>query len=211
MSAPMITGAGDVTRNGERQWSGLVRDGVNSASRYYLCHMRDTHRQQYIDFLLGHKPTTTEAHSTRDDPTHELTNEQHEQLAAKVAQARSAVIAQSPTDDMLMAVWMAVNVLSNDECVLVLTRSALYVLIGDTVRSGFLRIPTRTRTNRQIDSRVPLEQIARCVVGRAEDDSSNGDKHQQQVHLRITTVDGEWLQFRSNGMCALCARAHTSD
>jgi len=36
---------GDYTRTGERNLSGLVKDGVNSASRYYLNHIRDTYRQ----------------------------------------------------------------------------------------------------------------------------------------------------------------------
>ena len=35
---------GDFTRTGERNLSGLMKDGVNSASRYYLNHVRDTFR-----------------------------------------------------------------------------------------------------------------------------------------------------------------------
>jgi hypothetical protein len=44
---------GDYTRTGERNLSGLVKDGVNSASRYYLNHIRDTYRQAAIDLLIG--------------------------------------------------------------------------------------------------------------------------------------------------------------
>lgn len=44
---------GDVTRSGQRQWTGLLKDGVNSASRYYICHTRDAQRQLAIDLLLG--------------------------------------------------------------------------------------------------------------------------------------------------------------
>jgi len=44
---------GDYTRTGERNLSGLVKDGVNSASRYYLNHMKDTYRQAAIDMLIG--------------------------------------------------------------------------------------------------------------------------------------------------------------
>ena len=46
---------GDYTRTGERNISGLVRDGVNSASRYYLNHIRDTYRQAAIDILTGNE------------------------------------------------------------------------------------------------------------------------------------------------------------
>ena len=44
---------GDYTRTGERNLSGLVKDGVNSASRYYLNHIRDTYRQATIDLIIG--------------------------------------------------------------------------------------------------------------------------------------------------------------
>ena len=44
---------GDYTRTGERNLSGLVKDGVNSASRYYLNHIRDTYRQAAIDALTA--------------------------------------------------------------------------------------------------------------------------------------------------------------
>jgi hypothetical protein len=44
---------GDYTRTGERNLSGLVKDGVNSASRYYLNHIRDTYRQAAIDVLVA--------------------------------------------------------------------------------------------------------------------------------------------------------------
>lgn len=44
---------GDVTRSGQRKLFGMVRDGYNSASRYYLSHMRDAQRQLAIDALLG--------------------------------------------------------------------------------------------------------------------------------------------------------------
>merc|ERR1719348_2371927 len=44
---------GDYTRTGERNLSGLVKDGVNSASRYYLNHIKDSLRQAAIDLLIG--------------------------------------------------------------------------------------------------------------------------------------------------------------
>ena len=44
---------GDYTRTGRSNLSGLVKDGVNSASRYYLNHIRDSYRQAAIDLLIG--------------------------------------------------------------------------------------------------------------------------------------------------------------
>uniref|UniRef100_A0A915CMG1 SAC domain-containing protein n=1 Tax=Ditylenchus dipsaci TaxID=166011 RepID=A0A915CMG1_9BILA len=45
---------GDVTRGGQRKFMGLVKDGYNSASRYYLSQVHDARRQRIIDtFLQG--------------------------------------------------------------------------------------------------------------------------------------------------------------
>lgn len=44
---------GDITRSGQWNLVGMVKDGYNSASRYYLSHMRDAQRQLVVDSLLG--------------------------------------------------------------------------------------------------------------------------------------------------------------
>ncbi|XP_037093651.1 phosphatidylinositide phosphatase SAC2-like [Pollicipes pollicipes] len=46
----------DFTRTGERRWTGLMRDGVNSANRYYLNRFRDAGRQAAIEATLGRPP-----------------------------------------------------------------------------------------------------------------------------------------------------------
>ncbi|VDH96929.1 Hypothetical predicted protein [Mytilus galloprovincialis] len=43
---------GDYTRTGERKLSGMMKDGVNSANRYYL-RFKDNYRQAAIDLTLG--------------------------------------------------------------------------------------------------------------------------------------------------------------
>lgn len=44
---------GDVTRSGERKLTGIVRDGMSSANRYYLSQTRDATRQRAINAVLG--------------------------------------------------------------------------------------------------------------------------------------------------------------
>ncbi|XP_020298278.1 phosphatidylinositide phosphatase SAC2 isoform X2 [Pseudomyrmex gracilis] len=44
---------GDYTRTGERKFTGLMKDGMNSANRYYQQHFMDDLRQSAIDTLLG--------------------------------------------------------------------------------------------------------------------------------------------------------------
>ncbi|XP_059607415.1 phosphatidylinositide phosphatase SAC2 isoform X2 [Phlebotomus argentipes] len=46
---------GDFTRTGERKFAGIMRDGMNSANRYYLAQFRDTYRQATIDLMLGNQ------------------------------------------------------------------------------------------------------------------------------------------------------------
>ncbi|XP_046667709.1 phosphatidylinositide phosphatase SAC2 isoform X2 [Homalodisca vitripennis] len=44
---------GDYTRTGERKLSGMMKDGMNSANRYYLSRFKDAYRQATIDMMLG--------------------------------------------------------------------------------------------------------------------------------------------------------------
>ncbi|XP_037027725.1 phosphatidylinositide phosphatase SAC2 isoform X2 [Bradysia coprophila] len=46
---------GDYTRTGERKFTGLVKDGMNSANRYYLARFKDTYRQATVDLMLGNQ------------------------------------------------------------------------------------------------------------------------------------------------------------
>ena len=44
---------GDFTRTGERKLAGVMKDGVNSANRYYLNRFRDAYRQAVIGTCVG--------------------------------------------------------------------------------------------------------------------------------------------------------------
>uniref|UniRef100_A0A336M9Y8 CSON012683 protein n=1 Tax=Culicoides sonorensis TaxID=179676 RepID=A0A336M9Y8_CULSO len=44
---------GDYTRTGERKVTGMLKDGMNSANRYYLAHIKDKYRQATIDLICG--------------------------------------------------------------------------------------------------------------------------------------------------------------
>ncbi|XP_050310278.1 phosphatidylinositide phosphatase SAC2 isoform X2 [Anthonomus grandis grandis] len=44
---------GDYTRTGERKFTGIMKDGMNSANRYYLSRFKDSARQGTIDIMLG--------------------------------------------------------------------------------------------------------------------------------------------------------------
>ncbi|CAG0920228.1 unnamed protein product [Notodromas monacha] len=44
---------GDYTRTGERKFAGLMKDGMNSANRYYLGQFRDAYRQGAFNLMQG--------------------------------------------------------------------------------------------------------------------------------------------------------------
>lgn len=44
---------GDITRGGQRKLVGLMKDGYNSASRYYLSHVKDAQRQRAMDVITA--------------------------------------------------------------------------------------------------------------------------------------------------------------
>lgn len=48
-----VTEQGDFTRTGERKLAGVMKDGVNSANRYYLNRFRDAYRQAVIGAYAG--------------------------------------------------------------------------------------------------------------------------------------------------------------
>ncbi|XP_068084961.1 phosphatidylinositide phosphatase SAC2 [Anabrus simplex] len=45
---------GDYTRTGERKFTGMMKDGMNSANRYFFGHFVDSFRQAGIDVMQGH-------------------------------------------------------------------------------------------------------------------------------------------------------------
>ncbi|XP_051883602.1 phosphatidylinositide phosphatase SAC2 isoform X2 [Pristis pectinata] len=53
---------GDFTRTGERKLAGMMKDGYNSANRYYLNRFRDAYRQAVIDPMQG-IPVTEDLYS----------------------------------------------------------------------------------------------------------------------------------------------------
>ncbi|KAK6011886.1 hypothetical protein OSTOST_23016, partial [Ostertagia ostertagi] len=65
---------GDVTRSGERRLAGIMRDGYNSASRYYLSHIRDSSRQKAINALLDYKDQGSESMADTDSDSEEDEN-----------------------------------------------------------------------------------------------------------------------------------------
>ncbi|KAE8740672.1 hypothetical protein FOCC_FOCC013820 [Frankliniella occidentalis] len=84
---------GDYTRTGERKLTGMMKDGMNSANRYFLQHFSDSYRQAGIDLMLG-QPVSVES----IDMLNRLAEEFHEAalLDAALTPSLSHDLANAP-------------------------------------------------------------------------------------------------------------------
>ncbi|XP_040217400.1 phosphatidylinositide phosphatase SAC2 [Rana temporaria] len=81
---------GDFTRTGERRLAGVMKDGVNSANRYYLNRFKDAYRQAVIDLMQG-VPVTEDLYSifTKEkehEALHRQSQRNHQELISQLLQ-----------------------------------------------------------------------------------------------------------------------------
>lgn len=159
---------GDVTRNGERKLMGVMKDGYNSASRYYLTHTRDAQRQKAINIVTGQTEVVeTEEENENDE------KEEEENISRMVTETIQFLV---PTQQTVIAGWGLINACqSSDEIdtVVILTRSNLYIVTYE--------IDGEKMTDVQI---VALEDINSIQVG------SSGSNRQC---AKIETLEGVFI------------------
>uniref|UniRef100_A0A0K0CZU2 SAC domain-containing protein n=1 Tax=Angiostrongylus cantonensis TaxID=6313 RepID=A0A0K0CZU2_ANGCA len=106
---------GDVTRSGERCLAGIVRDGYNSASRYYLSHMRDSSRQKAINALLG-----------LYDVNEKIVEKEYENICRLAAETINFLL---PVGEIVVGAWALCNLEQDAETIYtisILTRLPVY-------------------------------------------------------------------------------------
>uniref|UniRef100_A0A8C8BXK1 Phosphatidylinositide phosphatase SAC2 n=1 Tax=Oncorhynchus tshawytscha TaxID=74940 RepID=A0A8C8BXK1_ONCTS len=132
---------GDFTRTGERKLAGVMKDGVNSANRYYLNRFRDAYRQAVIDLMMGH-PVTEDLYSIFSK---EKEHEEKEQESQRVTQEQVSLLLQTymqlllPDDEKFHGGWALIDcdmslidATSKDvDVLLLLSNSAYYIAYYD--------------------------------------------------------------------------------
>lgn len=124
---------GDFTRTGERKFSGMMKDGVNSANRYYL-RFRDDYRQAAMDVLLGQpiaEETLLSAGLQEDEVEGELL-EKEENVRMLIDDLKKMLIVEP---EQCLGGWSLVNAdpVSGDhdrqemDTILLLSQRAFYV------------------------------------------------------------------------------------
>uniref|UniRef100_A0A8C1WCB8 Inositol polyphosphate-5-phosphatase F n=1 Tax=Cyprinus carpio TaxID=7962 RepID=A0A8C1WCB8_CYPCA len=102
---------GDFTRTGERKLAGVMKDGVNSANRYYLNRFRDAYRQAVIDLMMGH-PVTEDLYSIFSK---EKEQEEKERESQRGAQEQVSLLLQTymqlllPDDEKFHGGWALID------------------------------------------------------------------------------------------------------
>ncbi|KFP18173.1 Phosphatidylinositide phosphatase SAC2, partial [Egretta garzetta] len=102
---------GDFTRTGERKLAGVMKDGVNSANRYYLNRFRDAYRQAVIDLMQG-IPVTEDLYSIfTKEKEHEALHKEnlrsHQELISQLLQSYMKLLL--PDDEKFHGGWALID------------------------------------------------------------------------------------------------------
>ncbi|XP_020843885.1 phosphatidylinositide phosphatase SAC2 isoform X2 [Phascolarctos cinereus] len=132
---------GDFTRTGERKLAGVMKDGVNSANRYYLNRFKDAYRQAVIDLMQG-IPVTEDLYSifTKEKEHEALDKENqrsHQELISQLLQSYMKLLL--PDDEKFHGGWALIDcdpslidaTHKDVDVLLLLSNSAYYVAYYD--------------------------------------------------------------------------------
>ncbi|KFW84764.1 Phosphatidylinositide phosphatase SAC2, partial [Manacus vitellinus] len=132
---------GDFTRTGERKLAGVMKDGVNSANRYYLNRFRDAYRQAVIDLMQG-IPVTEDLYSIfTKEKEHEALHKEnlrsHQELISQLLQSYMKLLL--PDDEKFHGGWALIDcdpslidaTHRDVDVLLLLSNSAYYVAYYD--------------------------------------------------------------------------------
>ncbi|XP_073540702.1 phosphatidylinositide phosphatase SAC2 isoform X2 [Phyllobates terribilis] len=102
---------GDFTRTGERKLAGVMKDGVNSANRYYINRFKDAYRQAVIDVMQG-IPVTEDLYSIfTKEKEHEAFERQsqrnHQELINQLLQNYMQMLL--PEDEKFHGGWALID------------------------------------------------------------------------------------------------------
>ncbi|XP_075468166.1 phosphatidylinositide phosphatase SAC2 isoform X1 [Ascaphus truei] len=102
---------GDFTRTGERKLAGVMKDGVNSANRYYLNRFKDAYRQAVIDLMQG-VPVTEDLYAifTREkehEALHRESQRNHQEQISQLLQNYMQMLL--PDDEKFHGGWALID------------------------------------------------------------------------------------------------------
>ncbi|XP_076758367.1 phosphatidylinositide phosphatase spermathreecae isoform X2 [Xylocopa sonorina] len=185
---------GDYTRTGERKFTGLMKDGMNSANRYYLNRFKDVYRQATIDMMLGNS-VSEEVFQERTEEEDNAATAIHVKLL--IEDCKKMLI---PDPEIILGSWGLIDAdpVTGDltetemDTILILTRDSYYVADYDDQIDKV--------TNYQ---RVPLEDIVLVEFGQPESMVSifkNKHFHCIRINYKVANEYGYFHMFRSTNL-----------
>ncbi|XP_043462644.1 phosphatidylinositide phosphatase SAC2 [Leptopilina heterotoma] len=185
---------GDYTRTGERKFTGLMKDGMNSANRYYLNRFKDVYRQSTIDMMLGN-PVSEDIFQERTDEEDNAATAIHVKLL--IEDCKKLLI---PDLDSVLGSWGLIDAdpITGDpteteiDTILILTHDSYYVADYDEQIDKV--------TNYQ---RVPLTDIVLMECGHPESTVSlfkNKQHYCIRIHYKLNNDYGYYHMFRSSNL-----------
>lgn len=147
---------GDYTRTGERKFTGMMKDGMNSANRYYLSRFKDVYRQATIDIMQGQVVTE----DAIDDETDSVATAEHVKLL--IEDCKKFIVSDS---SLVLGAWGLINAdpqtgdptETDMDTILILTKDSYYVADYDDEVDKIVKC-----------QRVPLPDIKAVELGQME-------------------------------------------
>ncbi|XP_012262086.2 phosphatidylinositide phosphatase SAC2 isoform X2 [Athalia rosae] len=185
---------GDYTRTGERKFTGLMKDGMNSANRYYLNRFKDVYRQATIDMMLGN-PVSEEIFQEKNDEEDNAATADHVKLL--IEDCKKLLI---PNPEFILGSWGLIDAdpVTGDptetdmDSILILTRDSYYVADYDDQIDKV--------TNYQS---VLLADITLVEFGQPETTVSlfkNKQHHCIRINYKMKNEHGFFHMFRSTNL-----------
>ncbi|KAL7023542.1 hypothetical protein ACKWTF_012666 [Chironomus riparius] len=187
---------GDYTRTGERKISGLVKDGMNSANRYYLARFKDTYRQATIDLMLGNQMSNESLSALGGqqiaDETDAMENAEHARML--VDDCRKMLLGTS----LVVGAWGLIDADPSTgdanetevDTILLLTSSEFYVAEYDSQLDKIVKFEC-----------VPLNSVTVVEFGLFQQQQIFKNPAAAHLCIRINytidNVDGYFYMFRS--------------
>ncbi|XP_011497035.1 PREDICTED: phosphatidylinositide phosphatase SAC2 isoform X2 [Ceratosolen solmsi marchali] len=185
---------GDYTRTGERKFTGLMKDGMNSANRYYLNRFKDVYRQATIDMMLGNL-VSDELFYERTEEEDNVSTAIHVKLL--IEDCKKLLI---PNSELILNCWGLIDAdpITGDstetemDSILILTHDSYYVADYDEQIDKV--------TNYQ---RVLLKDIVLIECGQIENTVclfKNKNHYCIRINYKINDDCGYFHMFRSTNL-----------
>ncbi|XP_022241087.1 phosphatidylinositide phosphatase SAC2-like [Limulus polyphemus] len=187
---------GDFTRTGERRIAGMMKDGYNSASRYYVNRFKDAYRQATIDLMTGNPVSDdilslSSEREVEDAELEQTEQEQHERVKQLIEDCKKILI---PETEVILGGWALVDAdpTSGDpdqedmDTILVLTKESYFAAEYDDETDRITKY-----------QRVLLEDLVKIELG--PEPSLFKSKYQCiRLHYLINGQSGYFHMFRSS-------------